>query len=247
MHRVQAGLLGAANAVTLVRGVLACGVAALVAASFTGPAPVPAMVTLATVALLLDAVDGRVARRTGTVSAFGARFDMEVDAFLILVLSVYVASTTGWWVLAIGAARYVFVAARRLVPRLRGTAPRRYWCKVVAALQGVVLTVAMADVLPHAVTVGALVVALLLLAESFGRETWQLWHAASDPRPAPGLSPAVTVAAGLAVWLALVAPNAIDDLTPARFARILVEGLVVVALALVLLADATTLILPFAY
>ena len=57
-----------------------------------------------TVALLLDWVDGQVARRTHTESAFGARFDMEVDAFLILVLSVYVASTTGWWVLIIGAA-----------------------------------------------------------------------------------------------------------------------------------------------
>ena len=46
-------------------------------------------------ALLLDAVDGGVARRTGTVSGFGARFDMEVDAFLILVLSGYVAGRLG--------------------------------------------------------------------------------------------------------------------------------------------------------
>ena len=43
------------------------------------------------VALALDGVDGQVARRTGTVSALGARFDMEVDAFLVLVLSVHVA------------------------------------------------------------------------------------------------------------------------------------------------------------
>jgi phosphatidylglycerophosphate synthase len=184
VHRVQGELLGAANAVTLVRGVLACGVAALAAASLTAPAPVPAMVTLATVALLLDAVDGQVARCTDTVSEFGARFDMEVDAFLILVLSVYVAATTGWWVLAIGAARYLFVAAKVVLPRLRGTAPPRHWCKVVAVLQGVVLTVAVADVLPQPVTVGALVVALLLLAESFGREAWQLWRAGSVATPA---------------------------------------------------------------
>ena len=39
-------------------------------------------------ALALDGVDGQVARRTGTASELGARFDMEVDAFLILVLSV---------------------------------------------------------------------------------------------------------------------------------------------------------------
>ena len=37
---------------------------------------------------LEHAVDGRVARCTGTVSRLGARFDMEVDAVLILVLAV---------------------------------------------------------------------------------------------------------------------------------------------------------------
>ena len=67
------------------------------------------MVALAVPALLvLDAVDGRVARRTGTTSSFGARFDGEADAFLILVLSVYVAARLGSWVLVIGAARYAF-------------------------------------------------------------------------------------------------------------------------------------------
>ena len=57
------------------------------------------LVVLAAVALVLDGVDGQVARRTGTVSALGARFDMEVDAFLMLVLSVYVASSwpRGCW------------------------------------------------------------------------------------------------------------------------------------------------------
>ncbi|GAA4940924.1 hypothetical protein GCM10023238_03240 [Streptomyces heliomycini] len=45
---------------------------------------------LTAVALILDGVDGKVARRTGTSTPLGARFDMEVDAFLILVLSVYV-------------------------------------------------------------------------------------------------------------------------------------------------------------
>lgn len=182
--RQEAAGLGAANAVTLTRGVLSCAVAALTADSLFRPAPVPTMVALATVALLLDAVDGRLARRTHTTSAFGARFDMEVDAFLILVLSIHVAGTTGWWVLAIGAARYLFGAARVGLPWLRGSVPPRYWCKVVAALQGVVLTVAMAEVLPRPLAVAALAVALLLLAESFGREVWQLWRARPGEEPA---------------------------------------------------------------
>ena len=80
-----------------------------------------------------------MARRTGTVSRFGARFDMETDAALLLVLSAYVARDLGLWVLAIGLARYVFLAAKVPLPWLRGQAPPRPWCKVVAALQGVVL------------------------------------------------------------------------------------------------------------
>ena len=104
--------LGPADRVTLVRTVLVGGVTALVVDGFTGPPAVATLVGLAAVALVLDGVDGWVARRTGTASAFGARFDMEVDAFLILVLSVHVARELGPWVLALGAARYLFVAAR---------------------------------------------------------------------------------------------------------------------------------------
>ena len=237
MQGVQVSVLGAANAVTLTRAVLSSGVAALVVGSFFGPDRVPTMVALATVALVLDAVDGQVARRTGTTSAFGARFDMEVDAFLILVLSVYVASTTAWWVLIIGLARYLLGAARLVVPWLRGSVPQRFWAKVVAAIQGVVLTVVVADLLPRPVEVGALAVALVLLAESFGREVWQLWAArdALDPAPRrPAVSRGITVAAVLVVWLALVAPDDLSELSPAGFARIPLEGLILVVLALVL-------------
>jgi phosphatidylglycerophosphate synthase len=162
--------LGPADLVTLVRAALACGVAALVADSFTRPAPTATLVGLATTALALDWVDGRVARRTGTVSSFGARFDMEADAFLILVLSVHATHTHGVWVLAIGLARYALLAARTVVPWLRRPTPPRHWCKVVAATQGIVLTFDATDALPPALTTVLLLGALLLLAESFGRE-----------------------------------------------------------------------------
>ncbi len=152
---------GPANWVTLIRAGMVGGVAALTADSFSRSTPVATLVTLATLALILDAVDGWVARRTGTLSALGARFDMEVDAFLILVLSVYVAQTAGWWVLVIGAARYLFVAASWVFPWLRESLPPRYWCKVVAAVQGVVLTVVAADVLPLGVSQAALAVSLI--------------------------------------------------------------------------------------
>jgi phosphatidylglycerophosphate synthase len=182
LARRGTGGLGPADRVTLLRVTLACGVAALTADSLRSPAAVRTLVALSAVALVLDAVDGRVARRTGTVSALGVRFDMEADAFLILVLSVDVAPTAGAWVLMIGGARYALLAAGRVWPWLRGSLPPRYWAKVVAATQGVVLTCAAADALPTAWTTLALVVALVLLAESFARQVWMLWRVRSARR-----------------------------------------------------------------
>jgi phosphatidylglycerophosphate synthase len=167
---------GPADRVTLARCVLVCAVGALTADSFHRQAPVTVLVSITVVALLLDAVDGRVARRTGTVSRLGARFDMEVDALLILVLSAYVAPAVGWWVLAIGLARYARALGGWLLPWLARDAPPRHWGKVVAAVQGVVLTGVAAEVLPHSVVVGALAGAAVLLAESFGREVGWLWR-----------------------------------------------------------------------
>ena len=111
LHRSGLRSFGPANRVTLGRATLVGGVTALVADSFQSSPPVTLFVGLTAVALILDGVDGKVARRTGTSTALGARFDMEVDAFLILVLSVYVSMSLGPWVLLIGAMRYGFVAA----------------------------------------------------------------------------------------------------------------------------------------
>lgn len=234
--------LSPADWVTLARATLAVGVAALVAESFVEPVPVAMLVTLTVVALALDAVDGWVARRNMTASPLGARFDGEVDAFLILVLSVYVARSTGAWVLAIGAARYVFLAAGWVLPWMREPLPPRHWRKVAAATQGIVLTIAAADVLPPALMQAALVIALALLAESFGRDVWWLWsnrHVAQSQVTAVGrvrtrIAAVLTTLGVLLAWAALVAPDQPSRLTPSAFLRVPVEGLVVVALALVL-------------
>ena len=169
----------------------------------------------------------RGGRRSG---AWARRFDAEVDAFLILVLSVYVARSAGAWVLLIGAARYAFLAAGWSLPWMREPLPPRYWRKVVAATQGIVLTVAAASVLPSAVNRAALICALVLLAESFGRDVWWLrirrrampGDSGRGPEPtdrqprttAPTrrrartvLATALTILALLFVWAALVGPD----------------------------------------
>jgi len=171
--------LGPADRITLARAGLVAGVAALVVDSASRPISVGTLTGLAAGALVLDAVDGQVARRRQACSEFGARFDMEVDAFLILLLSGYAAHRFGGWVLAIGLARYGYLAAGWLLPWLRDPVPPRYWYKVVAAIQGIVLTVAAAGLLPRPIVVAALVLALLLLAESFGHQAG--WLARRQP------------------------------------------------------------------
>jgi phosphatidylglycerophosphate synthase len=173
LHQVGLRGLGPANWVTLTRATLVGCVAALTAESFWQNTPTRVLVGIAALALVLDAVDGYVARRTGTSSMLGARFDMEVDAFLILVLSVYVARSMGAWVLAIGAMRYGYWVATKALVWMRGSPPPRYWNKVVAAIQGVVLAAVAANIFPEPVEVGAVIVALVFLVESFGRDV--LW------------------------------------------------------------------------
>jgi phosphatidylglycerophosphate synthase len=196
LHRSRLRSLGAANRVTLGRATLVGGVTALVADSFQSRPPVAVLVGLTAVALLLDGVDGKVARRTGTSTALGARFDMEVDAFLILVLSVYVSADLGPWVLLIGGMRYAFVAASRVLPWLSAPLPPSVARKTVAALQGILLLLAGANLLPRAAEFGVVLPALALLMWSFGRDVVWLRRtsrvaAVPLPRAEEALEPAM--------------------------------------------------------
>jgi phosphatidylglycerophosphate synthase len=187
---------GWANAVTAARSSLVGVVTALVATSFTDPIPVPLLVGLAIPALALDAVDGWVARRTHSVSELGARFDMEVDAYLLLVLGAYVAQDLGWWVILIGALRYLFIAAGWVLPWMQATLPPRHWRKVVTASAGIALLIAASGLFPEWVSWAATLTALTLLLESFGRDV--LWLVREHHRVARSDAAGATGPAGSA-------------------------------------------------
>ncbi|MFE7761422.1 CDP-alcohol phosphatidyltransferase family protein [Streptomyces sp. NPDC057438] len=202
--RTRTRTFGPANRVTLGRAVLVGAVTALVADSFQSSPPVSLFVALTAVALILDGVDGQVARRTNTSTALGARFDMEVDAFLILVLSVYVALSMGPWVLLIGLMRYVFVAAAKVLPWLNNSLPHSMARKTVAAVQGVFLLVAASGLLPYAAGFALVALALGSLLWSFGRDVAWLFR----NREVRGGTGPVTAIAAEPVTVAVVAPSA---------------------------------------
>ncbi len=169
---------GAANTATLLRA----GIAALFAGLLGPTAPMPnlgwLLAALAMVALLLDGVDGWLARRSGMQSRFGARFDMEVDAFFILILAalVWQFDKAGGWVLLSGAMRYGFVVLGCWLPWLNRPLPpcrrRQTVCVIQTAILALCLTPPLTPPLSASLAAGA----LGLLAWSFAVDSVGLWR-----------------------------------------------------------------------
>jgi phosphatidylglycerophosphate synthase len=176
-----------ADLVTLTRGLGVCFLAGFALQALAGGLAkngVLTMIIMGTLCLTLDGVDGRVARARDEATPFGARFDVETDAAMLMVLSVAVAALgiAGWWVVTIGAMRYGYAAMSRVLPALRTPLPYRYSAKIIAVVQAVALLAALAFGLRHgeseAVPTAFLAAALALLCWSFGRDVvWQLRHA----------------------------------------------------------------------
>lgn len=161
--------LGLCNLVTLARLVLVAVLTVPLAAGDGGGAGVFAV---ALVVLLLDGIDGWLARRAGLTSAFGARFDMEVDSALALVLAlhVWVGGATGAIVLLLGLPRYAFALAGVVLPWLRGPLPERFSRKVVCVLQLGTLVVLQLPALPGWAAASLVLLASLSLVWSFWRD-----------------------------------------------------------------------------
>lgn len=184
--------LGPANRVTYARGMLVVAVVALV--PYVGGAGAGAywwIILLSTVAMALDGVDGRVARRTGTATAFGARFDMELDAALLLGLSLLAwgSGKVGLWILLVGGMRYLFVGAGRIWPFLEGELPESTRRKTVCVVQGIALLVCLGPIIPSwtASAVGG--TALVLLTYSFAVDVRWLWSGKEEERTAARPAP----------------------------------------------------------
>ena len=173
-----------ADRVTLLRvaliGVLAAAAVLIYADAI--PARSWALAVLIGVALLLDAVDGWVARHMRSSTVSGARLDMEADAAALLVVSLIAAATVGWWAVGIGAMRYLFVAAARVRPALRGELRYSLFRRTVAAIQASVLWVALLPITPVPFAAAVTGIALTLLVFSFARDAISLDRSAQLER-----------------------------------------------------------------
>jgi phosphatidylglycerophosphate synthase len=129
----------------------------------------PGLVLAALVVLVfaLDAVDGSLARRTGTTSSFGEHFDMEADAFLVIALGLELWSRgqLGAWVLVPGLLRYLAVLGGTLVSPRTGDMPRsRFGSRACGIL---VITLIAAFILPNPWATAVAAVGSALVVWSF--------------------------------------------------------------------------------
>lgn len=176
--RLEVGL-GRANQVTLLRGFIVALLGGFLLAPTVYVDHGVWLAALIVLALGLDGLDGWLARRHDEVSAFGARFDMEVDAALMLVVSaaLVVSDQFGPWVLAIGLMRYAFVAAGFLATWIDQPLPERFRRKLVCVIQVVALIAALLPVLPSGLRAIGLGLALAALAGSFAADLrWLFRH-----------------------------------------------------------------------
>jgi phosphatidylglycerophosphate synthase len=165
---------GPANWVTSFRAALVV----VLAVMLVRPADPLLCVAVGTIAALLDGVDGWIARRTRTASAFGARFDMETDALLILVLSalVWTYGRAGAWVLASGLMRYAFMWASLVWPWIQRPLEPSRRRQTVCAVQIAALLAALLPVLEPPTSASIAAAGLALLAWSFLVDILWLWR-----------------------------------------------------------------------
>lgn len=135
------------------------------------------IVGVVTSVLVLDRLDGELARRTNSVSALGGHLDTEADGFLSAVVCLLLWLEYGLpvWVLTAGLLRYCYVLLVRWVPS-RGLVPRS---RFAARVFGIALVGLMMGFLKLGVlSMAGPALATVLLCWSFARSFY--WSFTGD-------------------------------------------------------------------
>ena len=162
---------GAANAITTFRvGLMALLIGAAADASEALATWWPAV--LSGLALALDGLDGEVARRCRMESRFGAYFDQETDALLILalVLLLAISGKVGPWIVVAGLMRYGLLTAGWILPSLAAPLPKSRFRSGTCAIMVAALVVCLLPILASSQASIIAAIALTALTLSFGKD-----------------------------------------------------------------------------
>ena len=168
---------GPANGVTVARAFLV-SIAAGAIGEPLRPDIATFVVLISIIAVAFDGLDGWVARKTGMTTAYGARFDMEVDALMIQVLAILVwqYGKAGPWILGSGLMRYAFVAAGWVWTWMRAPLPPTLRGKAICIVQTAALLVALWPNVAPPASVLISAAGLGVLSYSFLTDTIWLWR-----------------------------------------------------------------------
>jgi phosphatidylglycerophosphate synthase len=226
--------LGLANLVTLLRLVLTCLILGLATHCAVRHPSIPSAAAwlffaMAFLALVLDGADGALARRQGLASAFGARFDMEVDALFILALSVmaWASGKAGAWVLLSGLLRYLFLFAGRIWPPLARPLLPTFRAKLICVIQAAALVALLAPIFVPPLSAVIAALALFLLLYSFAADALRAIGVDVKHRDWLDIVGALTV-----LHIVLILPNRLDGFTASSFIRIPLELPIIVVMLL---------------
>ncbi len=143
---------------------------------------------LALVVLILDGLDGYLARRFQTSSVFGEYLDMETDAFYVLGMSMllYELNYFGGWILGIGLLRYAYFLVLRKVKAPQQKESRLFLARLIAVI--LMATMAACFILPPWIHQPAMIIASGLVLYSFGNSFWLSWKPrfqVAEPQSSP--------------------------------------------------------------
>jgi phosphatidylglycerophosphate synthase len=129
---------------------------------------------IAFLVLVLDGLDGFLARKYKTESVFGEYLDMETDAVFVLVLSclLYQNGVFGPWILSLGLLRYLYFLALLFFKPSQQKEARVFRARLIAVILMSSLIAAFA--LPLSIAKPAIVISALLVFYSFGMSFWNV-------------------------------------------------------------------------
>ncbi len=190
--------LGSANRLTFARGICVAIVASLIPAALDETGRI-VLAVAAGLLIAIDGIDGWLARRDGNASPFGARFDMEIDSALMLVLAIIAARLGGAWLILLGLPRYAFVLASYLWPFLAAPLPHSERRRITCVLQGFGLAAA---IYPWEYGATVALAALIVLLWSFAIDVIWLWRQAPSREMENGFAPLRGLLRSIAIyWL----------------------------------------------
>jgi len=128
--------------------------------------------------VLLDILDGYIARKYELQSDFGLYFDMETDSFYVAAVSsiLYLKGFAPPWILFIGYLRYINVAVYTIFRLKPKKEPKQRFASIIAGTLFTIL--AAAFILPPKIRLIALSIISVLLVISFGKSA--IYYITSD-------------------------------------------------------------------